>query len=393
MMSKLTAFSVFILILVLLSGCGKNKENDFVKWQRAFGYDDFDAAYSVMAVTGGKFILAGETRPKGGKSDILLVKMDSAGTILGMAAYGGSGDDIGRRVIPAADGNYLVVGVATDKKSIRNTFIMKIDTLGNQVWRKTYGDTLRLEAWNADITVDGGLVITGSFYSEQHRHYDLFIMKTDQNGDSLWLKSFGGLDDDIGRSIIQTSDGGYAVCGWTKSFGAGVADIYLLKTNADGDSIWAKTFGGEEYDGGNDIIQIDDHGYLVTGRSHSFGTNPGQVYVVKTDNNGDSLWTRVYDSGHNGGEGYSLIPTDDGNYLILGSYNAFDPDKNKHINNINLLKIDQTGNVLAGHKIGGDVEDLGYDIIPVPDGGYLIVGRTLSFQSHSEAYVVKTGPL
>ncbi|MFQ5868905.1 MAG: hypothetical protein ACE5JC_03275, partial [Candidatus Zixiibacteriota bacterium] len=113
-------------------------------------------------------------------------------------------------------------------------------------------------------------------------------------GDTLWTRAYGGSGYDRGYSVQQTSDGGYIIAGYTESFGAGDYDVYLLKTDSSGDTLWTRTYGGSDWDRGYCIQQTSDGGYIITGESWSFGAGYSDVYLLKTDSSGDTLWTRTY---------------------------------------------------------------------------------------------------
>ena len=148
-----------------------------------------------------------------------------------------------------------------------------------------HGDTL----WK---TTDEGYIITGHTWS-----YDIWLIKTNASGDTLWTKTFGGMDFDWSFSVQQTADGGYIITGWTESFGAGDRDIWLIKTNANGDTLWTKTFGGNGDDGGSQVQQTIDEGYIITGWTESFGAGDDDIWLIKTNADGDSLWTKTFGGG------------------------------------------------------------------------------------------------
>jgi hypothetical protein len=151
----------------------------------------------------------------------------------------------------------------------------------------------------------------------------VYLIKTDTSGNTLWTKNYGGTSDDFGYSVQQTSDGGYIVAGYSSSFGV-TYQVYLIKTNASGDTLWTRTYGGANSGckyGGFSVQQTSDGGYIVAGYSDFFG-NGGQVYLVKTNASGDSLWTRTY-GGTDFDDGYSVQQTQDGGYIVGGETYSF----------------------------------------------------------------------
>ena len=138
-----------------------------------------------------------------------------------------------------------------------------------------------------------------------------------------WERTYGGSDWDIGFSVAQTSDGGYIVAGRTESLGAGLTDVYLVKTDAVGDTIWTRIYGGSGSDEneGASVAQTSDGGYIISGMTYSFGAG-GDVYLVKTDSVGDTIWTRIY-GGSSMDWGNSVAQTSDGGYIVAGMTESF----------------------------------------------------------------------
>jgi TolB-like protein len=164
---------------------------------------------------------------------------------------------------------------------------VKTDANGNIQWAKTYGGTGWDEAYSVQQTSDGGYIVAGETYSFGAGYRDIFLIKTDANGNIQWAKTYGGTDDDWAYSVQQTSDGGYIVAGWTESFGADSTDVFLIKTDANGNIIWAKTYGGTLRDVASSVQQTSDGGYIVAGYTRSFGAVFNDLFLIKTDANGN----------------------------------------------------------------------------------------------------------
>ncbi len=265
----------------------KTDANGNIIWAKTYGGTDEDRAYSVQQTSDGGYIVAGITRSFGaGLSDILLIKTDANGNIIWAKTYGGTYYDYAYSVQQTSDGGYIVAGyTASFGAGNDDIFLIKTDANGNIIWAKTYGGTYYDYAHSVQQTSDGGYIVAGYTASFGAGYYDAFLVKTDANGNIQWAKTYGGTDDDSASSVQQTSDGGYIVAGWTQSFGAGGWDIFLIKTDANGNIQWAKTYGGTYWDGVFSVQQTSDGGYIVAGWTQSFG--PGDIFLIKTDEDGN----------------------------------------------------------------------------------------------------------
>ena len=211
----------------------------------------------------------------------------------------------------------------------------------------------------------------------------LLILNSSAQAD--WEKTFGGTEDDGGSSMQQTKDGGYIIAGRTNSFGAGGDDVYLVKTDADGNQQWQKTFGGAEDDGGSSVQQTKDGGYVIAGRTNSFGTGGWDFYLVRTDALGNQQWTKTF-GGTKDEIAYSAQQTTDGGYVIAGYTDSFGAGGR----DVYLIKTDALGNQQWEKTFGGAYGDYGYSVRQTKDGGYIIAGQTSSFTGGWDIYVIKT---
>ena len=155
-------------------------------------------------------------------------------------------------------------------------------------WIKTFGGTNEEEGSCVQQTTDGGYIITGT--TNSFGEYDNgYLIKTDSNGNKIWDQTYGGNKADVGYSVQQTNDGGYIITGWTRSYGSGDFDVWLIKTDSNGNKLWDKTFGGINFDEGRAVKQTKDGGYIIVGVTSSFGMGNEDILLIKTNANGESI--------------------------------------------------------------------------------------------------------
>jgi uncharacterized delta-60 repeat protein len=301
-------------------------------------------------------------------------------------AIGGKNDDGGKSLIQTSDGGYVIAGYTSSfGAGETDVYVVKLDAHGNLQWTTTIGGPASEEGNSLIQTSDGGYAIAGVTQSFGAGGYDVYVVKLDANGNLQWTKTIGGKKEDMGSSIIQTSDGGYAIAGVTQSFGAGKWDVYVVKLDAKGNLQWTRTIGGPGDEIGQSLIQTSDGGYAIAGSTTSFGAGYTDVYVVKLDAYGNLQWTKTI-GGKNTDEGLSLIQTSDGGYAIAGSTTSFGAG----YTDVYVVKLNANGNLQWTKTIGGKRGDLGISLIQTSDGDYAIAGYTKSFGAGEwDVYVVK----
>ena len=355
-------------------------------FQNTFGGDSLDMGYSVQQTTDGGYITTGSTNSYGnGDSDVYLIKTDGSGDSIWTKIFGGENQDYCNSVQQTTDGGYIITG-RTESYGAGNkdVYLIKTDGNGDSLWTKTFGGTSFDNGISVQQTNDGGYIILGGTESYGAGNRDIYLIKTDGNGDSLWTKTFGGASQDLGNYVQQTNDGGYIVTGVTESYGAGNKDAYLIKTDASGDSLWTKTFGGSKFDLGNSVQQTNDGGYIVTGRTASFGAGSLDVYLIKTDGNGDSLWTKTF-GGSSFDLGFSVQQTTDGGYIIIGGTDSYgNGDRDFY-----LIKTDVNGDLIWTKTFGGIFRDVGSSVQQTTDGGFIITGYTSSGNGDRDLLLIK----
>jgi hypothetical protein len=235
--------------------------------------------------------------------------------------FGGSEDDSGSSVQQTSDGGFILVGY-TASFGAGDVWLIKTDANGNKLWDRTFGGRGPDWGWSVQQTRDGGFILVGSTASFGAGEGDVWLIKTDASGNIEWDRTFGGSNRDKGYSVQQTRDGGFILVGTTASFGAGGADVWLIKTDADGNKLWDRTFGGSGWDEGSSVQQTSDGGFIIVGSTESLGAGWADVWLIKTDADGNKLWDRTF-GGSMVDRGYSVQQTSDGGFIIVGATTSF----------------------------------------------------------------------
>ncbi len=261
----------------------KTDVNGDTMWTKTFGENDWcsDVQQTIddgYIITGIRGLWGAEDR-----GDVLLIKTNANGDTMWTKIFGGSSGDWGSAVQQTTDGGYIITGSTDSFGAGGDVWLIKTDANGDTMWTKTFGGSNGDGSSAVQQTTDDGYIITGTTGSFGAGDGDVWLIKTDANGDTMWTKTFGGTKDDEGVSVQQTTDGGYIIVGSTESFGAGGVDVWLIKTDTNGDEIWSKTFGGSEGDVGNDVQQTTDGGYIITGSTSSFSAGGADIWLIKVD--------------------------------------------------------------------------------------------------------------
>jgi hypothetical protein len=252
------------------------------------------------------------------------------------------------------------------------------------VWTRTFGGEENDEGRAIQPTNDGGFIVCGSTYSFGAGNSDVYLIKTNSIGDTLWTRTYGGNLYDEGNALQPTSDGGFIVCGTSLSFDSGHADVYLIKTDGEGITVWTKTLLGEHNIKANAIRQTSDGGFIITG-CYQYVTNGGSdtnvVCLIKTDADGNQVWSKPLGEG----EGNDVLQLSDGKYIVTGYING----------TAGLIKTNEYGMRLWYREFHEpDSYAIGYSLQKTYDGGYIIAGFTYNFNSLiSDAYFIKTNSM
>lgn len=394
--------------------------------------ESMDAAYGITSDPYGYVYLTGYDNENNNNNKLFVIKLNPPRNSDGWYHYQRiikigydkyHSESEGSSFEKTSDGNYIVTGHmgATSPSSTRDVFLMKIDEACDTFWTRRIGGSDEEKGYSVIETNDGGFAVTGYTKSYGAGGNDVYLIKTDSLGQLEWEKWYGGSLDEDGHGLIQTADGGYIIGGRTSSYGSGQSDIWLIRTDLNGDTLWTKLLGGEKTDWLDKLIKTSDGNFVFTG---SYGVPDGAGYIpywylVKFNIDGDTLWTKRYD--FSSGRGYDLVEVENGNLITVGymysnpaflmkvnnmgdtlwtkSYDVNTPyglmaiDKTDdnglvilpgEINSmyaaIEVLKIDESGNVVFTDTIGynhtytASCYTMGNDILSIGANDYLTLG-------------------
>ncbi|MDD2891066.1 MAG: T9SS type A sorting domain-containing protein [bacterium] len=330
------------------------------QWIKAFGGSGNETGYCVQQTKDDGYIILGRTTSFGaGKSDVWLVKVDNNGDTLWTKAFGDTTWEAGYFIEELQDSGFIITGIDD------SVFLIRTNSAGNTLWTKTYkntiagaqgqcvhqtndggfilvdenawlirtnfsGDTIWTKTYErngydissfvAQQTFDRGFIIMANIQSGDE--YNVIIFKTDSLGDTMWTKTYDNVKGYWGE---QTSDSGFIITGYTSSFGSGGTDVYLIRTDKNGNKQWSKPFGGYADDKGNSVQQTFDSGFIITGSTESYGVGGLDIWVIKADKDGKKMWDKTFGgTGTSFEVGYFVRQVKDSGFIVVGEDNNWD---------------------------------------------------------------------
>lgn len=379
-----------ILYFVFLFFAFLVKAQPPAKFYTKIGSNGYEYAYDVKQTLDGGYIICGSTSSFGqGNTDSYLFKLDSMGQIKFEKTFGGPQNDCAKSVIQLLDSSYVITGYSNSfGVGGYNIYLAQIDKNGGLIWQKNLGGDDWDFAYSMNQTNDGGLIICGTTYSYGRGKADGYVLKTDLNGNIIWQKTYGGKHDDEFKSVIQTQDGNYALTGYTKSYNDTVnGDAWIFKLDANGDSIWCKSYGGTGEDYALQIIQHPSSEFYLAGSTSSIGLGLMDAYAFKTDNIGNLIWQQVDGiSGQN--ECFNSV-TISGTNSSISCYSETETFPGYGIH-IKIFELGASSFYHNGTEYGGTKADEIFKIITTKDKGYAGVGYTENYGAElSDAFFLK----
>ena len=307
---------------------------------------------------------------------ILLLPIIGIGQISFFKSYGGPGNDFGEAVVSTVDSHYVVVGASESfGNGATDLYAFKIDSLGEYVWSRTFGGP-NIDYGTDVVELDDGSFLLTGYSNSFSVGYDIFLVKIQSNGTHQWTKTIGGSDWDFCYAAYETKNStpGIILAGETYSYGNGKSDAYLVKVDTNGDTLWTKTFGGIENDYFKDIIE-DEYGNLICiGTTNSNTTYlDNDLWIVKTDSNGNELWNYIWSDTLNE-EGMSICLAKNGNYYFAGNNQQTDRVSPYY------ACLDISGNLIFSKNYAGTQDDFSAALLRHNDSvTYTIICNTFSF--------------
>lgn len=376
----------FSILIILLFSLAANSQTSFEKY---YGGNGDEYGHSVQQTTDGGYIICGHTTSFGnGGEDVYVVKTNPFGDIEWTKTYGTTKSEHGYYISQTSDGGYIIAAEYHNSASeLLKAYLIRIDSQGDTIWTRKYEGVLYAMARCALQTSDGGFIVCGATKSALLGPSDGYLMKIDENGGMVWNKVFEGYNEDFFYDMKISIDGGFIMCGGSNSYGPGGYQNYLVKTNELGETLWSRYIGESPYEVSYSVIQNSDQTYIVGGvTNYASGKNMYDIQLLKIDENGELIWANKYGN-CNIDMGCYVSPTIDNGYIVCG----WSRNINDSATNINLYKMDNQGTLLWLKSIGGSNWDVGYSVKQTTDFGYIISGYSQSLNTgKADMYLIKT---
>lgn len=349
-------------------------------WSENYGDSLSDGASAMIPLDGGGFFVTGYTfGQSNGLSDIRCLWLNNDGEEYSGFVAGTPGNDYAYSVCQSTDGDLFVAGYsAPAQHGMKDFLVINIQPSGNIGWQKCYGGSENDFARGIYLTPEHDLLICGTTFSFGAGEDDILLLKTDVNGNLIWQKTFGGSASETGQKVLQSGDGNYLVLGTTGSIGAGNRDVLLIKTDTNGNQLWEKTYGTSGYQCASDIIETNENELMILGSGDIHGVDFLDIYLVKTDADGNQIWAKEFNCASDYYDyGRTICQMTDGNFMVCSMVKY--PGSRQ--NDVYLLIIDTEGNELWSDAYGGTASELATALVATNDGGFVFAGQSCSWNN------------
>lgn len=365
-------------------------------FQHSYGNSRNERCQSAFQATGGGFLLNGVTTSFGnGDVDALIIKTDAQGNILWSKTCGTTANEITTFATETFDNNIIFIGTSDTSTpgTLTDVLLFKTDSSGNFLWAKTFGGANNETAVKIIEMPDHGYAITGTTESYGAGSGDVYLLRTDVNGDSIFSKIYGTPDGEVSKSMSKTSDGGFIICGKRSAIMSGslVYTSLLMRIDSLGNLIWANLYGGSSFQEAQSVEQTSDGGFIVCGSRDNTNSGNYDILLFKTDGNGNLQWSKRY-GGNKGEASYMLNLNEDDTYVLSGYTNSMGyGHRGDDSTNIFLMKTDANGDTIWTRTYGDSLQEEAFLSCKTSDGGFLISGFSNYHDADSsQMLIIKT---
>ncbi len=356
-------------------------------WQKIYGGSEDDIAMDVVALEKGDSAIVGTCKSFGAqRSDICVTRMDANGNMKWRLWLGGKKKDEGKAIARTADGNIVVLGRSKSfsENYDYDLYVAKISLDGKKIWERSFGGDRDEYAGGIAGTDDGGMIVAGASESYGNGDKDIYLAKLDKNGKLLQARTMGTQQDDAANDITRTRDGKMVLVGYLGQKYVGDSDFLIMKLDQNGKRLWMKSFGESYEDELRGVTPTIDNGIVAIGATRSYGSSQTDLTVMKIDVHGKTIWHKIY--GFKYYEyGNAAATTRDGGFMLVGGTNTL--GKGNH--SLYALALDRRGTLIWSHVFGGERRDIGHGVARMSDGSLIVVGETESFKHAKNFYLIK----
>jgi uncharacterized caspase-like protein len=364
-------FLHFTLLMMFIGGICRLSAQPFTK---TYGGPKDDVATCVVETRDGNVLLAGYTYSfSKGSTDVWLLKLKPTGEELWRQSIGKEGQEWPNALIETRDGGMVVAGYTRDVKTRQNNaWVFKLDKTGKMLWEKTYGGALADEAKAIVETDGGGYVVAGSSRSFSNGQSDMWLLRIAPNGDELWQRNFGKDSTEQANALLVMANGDFLLAGYTESLGAGKKDMLLVCVSANGKEKWMRPFGTAGDEEADALVRTSDGNYAMAGWTGSATKGKQDGKVIKFSSDGNLIWEKTM-GGTEEDAIQALAPTPDGGVVCVGKSRSYGTTMQ-----LWGVKLAESGKIVWERNFGGEKGDVGTAVTALKAGGYLMAGGTYS---------------
>ena len=352
-----------VVLALVASETGLLAQPPDTLWTRTFGAAGSDGALCVRQTWDGGFIAAGSTSSFGVWGDAWLIRINAQGDSIWSRNYGGLDEDVANSVLQTADSGLVFAGYTRTSPAGCDGWLVRTNAAGDTLWTRRLVHNHNEMLTSVQPTEDGGYVLTGYLRAPASGYYDGWLIRTNAAGDTLWTRTFGGVYEDCFYEACETFDGGFVAAG----YGGSNRCFWLVKTNGNGDCLWSRTFCAPSSAAvARSLQQTADSGFVIAGWGDVRSTGTFDFWLIKTDASGDSLWSRVY-GGNADDFAYCVRTTRDGGFVLCGGTGYGTPS------GIRVIRTNAAGDSLWGLAFD-EIEGHARCVEVTTDGGYILAG-------------------